>query len=754
MKKRTFVCFLIFTLCLLYTSISNTVFGQEVSFAQFEVTLTNLTAGEPGAGGQILSPPIFMTHSPGINIAQVGQPAFGPLVGLAENGNASDLVTFATVVGADVIFADGVVSPGGSVTVSVTADIVNSSLSVASMLVSTNDAFVAAVDLWLFDETGIPVSEIIIDLIAYDAGSEDNTERASDIPGPLGLDEVADPPGSNQRVPTAGGVIAPHEGIQGVGDVGEAFAWTEPTARLTITLIAEQPAELIEEDLPEEKALPDQPINVAFSPDSRTLASGSLDGTIRLWDANTGRQTQTLTGHTEWVFSVAFSPDGRTLASGNGDGTIRLWDTITGRPKRTLTGHTKWVFSVAFSPDGRTLASGSYQEIRLWDVNTGRPKRTLTGHTNSFISVAFSPDGRTLASGSGDGTIRLWDANTGRQTQTLTGHTEWVNSVAFSPDGRTLASGSGDGTRLWDADTGRHKRTLTGHTYGVTSVAFSPDGRTLASGSDDRTIRLWDANTGRHTQTLTEHTDWVSSVAFSPDGTTLASGSADGTVLFYEIVSEGDAGADPTSEAPTVEGDVNGDGTVNIADLVLVGFRLGQTGPNVADVNEDGVVNIADLVLVAGALGTSAAAPVLHPETLDTLTTADVQAWLAQAQHLAITDAVSERGLLFLEQLLRTLTPKETVLLPNYPNPFNPETWIPYHLSTAADVQITIYDAKGSLVRRLELGHQGAGYYTGKSRAAYWDGRNTLGERVASGLYFYQLQVGSVSRLRQLVILK
>ena len=193
--------------------------------------------------------------------------------------------------------------------------------------------------------------------------------------------------------------------------------------------------------------------------------------------------------------------------------------------------------------------------------------------------------------------------------------------------------------------------------------------------------------------------------------------------------------------APLV-GDVNGDGVVNILDLVLVGSRFGQTGGGSADVNEDGVVNIVDLVKVAAALGAGATAPSAHPQVLVMLTSADVESWLTQAQGLHLTDATSQKGILFLENLLAALTPKETVLLPNYPNPFNPETWIPYHLAHAADVTLTIYDTKGVVVRQLDLEHQAAGYYTARSKAAYWDGCNKNGKSVASGVYFYQLRAG------------
>jgi WD40 repeat protein len=286
--------------------------------------------------------------------------------------------------------------------------------------------------------------------------------------------------------------------------------------------------------------------SVAFSPDGKLLASGSVDKTIKLWDVATGREVRTLSGHTSWVTSVAFSPDGRLLASCSCgkvenyncvQGEIKLWEVASGREVRTLTGHTDWVWSVAFSPDGRLLASGSLDKtIKLWDVASGRLVRTLSGHTNAVTSVAFSPDGRLLASGSLDYTIKLWEVASGSEVRTLSDHPWYVLSVAFSPDGRLLASGSEDKTiKLWDVASGSRVRTLTGHTYGVNSVAFSPDGRLLASGSGDNTIRLWDVASGRLVRTLSGHTNAVNSVAFSPDGRLLASGSGDNTIRLWDI---------------------------------------------------------------------------------------------------------------------------------------------------------------------------------------------------------------------------
>ena len=208
------------------------------------------------------------------------------------------------------------------------------------------------------------------------------------------------------------------------------------------------------------------------------------------------------------------------------------------------------------------------------------------------------------------------------------------------------------------------------------------------------------------------------------------------------------------TEPTKLKGDVNGDGTVNIADLVLVASTLGETGQNAADVNGDGQVNIADLVLVAGALGNSAAAPSLHPYALEMFTAIKVKQWLSQAQQLDLTDTTSRRGILFLQQLLTALIPKETVLLPNFPNPFNPETWIPYHLAKDADVTLHIYAVNGTLVRTLVLGYQPAGLYQSRSRAAYWDGKNEFGESVASSVYFYKLTTDGFTATRKMLILK
>ncbi len=276
--------------------------------------------------------------------------------------------------------------------------------------------------------------------------------------------------------------------------------------------------------------------SVAFRPDDNILASGSADQTIRLWEVSTGRCLDTLQGHTDWVWCVAFSPDGKLLVTGSKDQTIRLWEVSTGECLQTLHEHTNSVRSVTFSPDGKLLASGrDDQTIQLWEVSTGRCLDTLQGHTDRVWCVAFGPDGNLLASGSEDQTIRLWEVSTGRCLNTLQGQSNWVWCVTFSPDGKLLASGSDNqSVRLLEVSTGQCLQTLYGHTYWVRSVAFSPDGRTLASGSEDRTVRLWEVSTGQCFKIL-RGPHWVMSVAFSPNGRVLASGSGDKTVRLWEI---------------------------------------------------------------------------------------------------------------------------------------------------------------------------------------------------------------------------
>ena len=275
-------------------------------------------------------------------------------------------------------------------------------------------------------------------------------------------------------------------------------------------------------------------LSVAYSPDGLTLASGSEDNTVRLWNVQNGQHKLTLEGHEDAVTSVVFSPNGGTLASGSKDTTIRLWDTKSAYHKSTLEGHGSGVTSVVFNPKGNRLASGSdFGPVHLWEaeIRFGRNRciTTLQERSEHVTSVAFSPDGHLFASGSTEGTICLWKLSNTERPISLSGHTETVHAIVFSPDGRTLASGSADNTiHVWDARGGQHFATLKEHTNGVFSVEFSPDGGMLISESYDSTIRFWDVKTGKNETTLRGgHTDCVKSLAFSPNGQMLASVNSD-----------------------------------------------------------------------------------------------------------------------------------------------------------------------------------------------------------------------------------
>ena len=273
--------------------------------------------------------------------------------------------------------------------------------------------------------------------------------------------------------------------------------------------------------------------SVAFSSDGRTLASGSWDSTIVLWDMDTRERMAVLEGHTHGVTSVAFSSDGSTLASGSLGGEILLWDVAAREAVGTLEGYTDRISEVAFSPDGRTLAAGGWWDdtVKLWDVATREEVATVQMHTDPILSVAFSPDGSTLAVAAGDGTILLWDVATRREIDTFKEQPN-VFTMAFSPDGSILASASGDGTTvLWDVATRRKITTIEGDW--VNSMAFSSDGSTLASGTASGTVIMQNVLSGNIDQRF-PHTGAVTSVAFSPDGTILAASSTDDRIELWD----------------------------------------------------------------------------------------------------------------------------------------------------------------------------------------------------------------------------
>ncbi|KIM29936.1 hypothetical protein M408DRAFT_22388 [Serendipita vermifera MAFF 305830] len=316
-------------------------------------------------------------------------------------------------------------------------------------------------------------------------------------------------------------------------------------------------------------------ISVSFSPDGTRIVSGSVDKTVRVWDAETGETVmELLEGHSGPVNSVSFSLDGTCIVSGSDDNTIRVWDADTGEAMiGPLEGHTGGVWSVSFSPDGTRIVSGSSDKtIRVWNIETGETViGPLKGHTDPVLSVSFSPDGTRVVSGSDDETLRIWDAETGNMaTGPIRGHNSWhtgrlwilgqhhsslgcqdrrysdgpleghrspISSLSFSPDGTRIVSGSSDQTiRVWDAETGDTVMgPLEGHTSSVTSVSFSSDGTRVVSGSWDKNIRVWDAEIDDTAmEPLESHTSLVTSLSSLSDGTRIVTGSYDRTIRLQD----------------------------------------------------------------------------------------------------------------------------------------------------------------------------------------------------------------------------
>lgn len=292
---------------------------------------------------------------------------------------------------------------------------------------------------------------------------------------------------------------------------------------------------------------------VAWSPDSKRVASGSSDETVQVWEGTTGAHPLIYRGHQTNVNAVAWAlPAGQqriASASGNaffgGEHAVHIWNAVTGGHLLTYTGHTKPVLSVSCSPDGSRVASGSQDNtVQVWDANTGGLILTYAKHTAQVSAVAWSPDGSSIASASNDTTVQVWDARTMILRLTLQ-HTSTVNAVAWSPDGTRLASACGNlffggehSVRVWDAATGGQLLTYLGHSAPVSTIAWSPDGKRIASASSglEKTVHIWDTASGSTRYVYRGHTLGVTAVSWSPDGQLIASGSLDGTARVWQAI--------------------------------------------------------------------------------------------------------------------------------------------------------------------------------------------------------------------------
>ncbi len=364
-----------------------------------------------------------------------------------------------------------------------------------------------------------------------------------------------------------------------------AFAQTPPANVGQDGILSHAPASSEKPELILQTGHSQKSEGVAFSPDGRHVATGSVDHTIKIWEVATGRELRTLAGHIGTVKAIAFSPDAQMLASGGNDGKIKFWEAASGREAASLAGHTQSVTALAFSPDGRSLASGGADfAVKLWDIAARREARNYTGHFGLVLALAFSPDGSRLASGGRDKTIRLWNTSSAREGELLE-HTGEVRSVAFSPDGKTLAAAGHDGkVWLWGLPKVRRVKKPLAHpngSGGVLAVGFSRDGSTLLTCAEDRSVRTFNPATlveisalpdsagfekyetavfspdsswvaasiglpavdlrqaipGAARRTLENCNNPVYSVAISPDGRWLATGNKDTTITLWDLAS-------------------------------------------------------------------------------------------------------------------------------------------------------------------------------------------------------------------------
>ena len=549
---------------------------------------------------------------------------------------------------------------------------------------------------------------------------------------------------------------------------------------------------------------------VGFSPDGAILASGGRDHTVRLWDVGAKREMVTLVGHTDFIVSVAFSPDGSTLASGSHDRSVRLWDVASAQSTGTLNGHEGWVIMVGFSRDGRTLVSGRRDEgwpnsdrtddlVRLWDVGSGQQVASFGDPATTVWSLAFSPDGQLLATADGsgrdaaDGEIILWHVASGQRVATLTGA---ARTVAFSPDGATLATGGTQGVTLWDVASATSTTTLTGQG----APAFTPNGGILATSGRDGLIALWDVASRQRVATLTGHAEGTRVLAFSPIDAILAGAGRDYSIRLWDIdlVIEAARRHGPdvplwaefarlrghTSDIPTLA--FSPDGRVLASGSRDLTTKLWDiaTRAEIASLRDDGRVYAVAFspdgrTLATEGLGSSAKlwdvasgrqvaafgehfhfhyALAYSPDGALIATGFDgAILWRVADSSMAQPTAVDpqgQTGATWAQVKHASLTPDDTVFLRNFPNPFNPETWIPFDLHDRASVSISIHDAEGSLVRKLDLGERLAGAYRTRGRAAHWDGRNERGELVSSGVYFTELTAGNHRSARRIALRK
>ena len=575
------------------------------------------------------------------------------------------------------------------------------------------------------------------------------------------------------------------------GGLGFAYLYATSSGRLTRTLNTQNAG---------------RQTVVSFSPNGERIAAINADNSVSTWNINTGRRIRTF--EDEQIKLVSFSPNGKKIATVSvfAEPAVHLYNVNTGELLQTLSNPVD-IWSVAFSPDGNRIATGDNNgTIRLWNTHTGKHLRTLRGHGNSIQvqSLAFSPDGAILASADNVGKVVLWEIHKGQ----IAALPQVVQIPDQSPTPQVRMDQSQRPPMYW-VDAGRLRRlvgakveNLVPSVQNATSLAVdvAKDKLYWTEKTSDKTGKIRRVNLGGNPNVqlvknlasvprgiaidttngkLYLTNAWGKVQQLNVDGSNFQPNLITNLKSPKHIVLDVERGKlywiEQTSDrtGKIQRANLNGSAVQLVKNLASVprGIAIDTTNGKLYLTNAWGKVQqlnvdgsnfqpnlITDLDAPQGVSVDTAGRKIYWTEQ-NSIRRADLN---GENIEDVVTSVGTPIGIVLgngpaaapAAPALVEHPPEATVILANYPNPFNPETWIPYQLSENADVEISIHATGGQLVRTLNLGHQAAGIYESRSRAAYWDGRNALGERVASGLYFYTLTAGHFTATRKMLIRK
>ena len=759
----------------------------------FEITLTNLTQGAPGEAGQIFSPPLIVVHNPNFNIVRRGEPASDELRILAEDGNNDPLAVRSRDAGPFLALRDGL-PPGKSITEVLPAGFDYPYLSLATMLVQTNDGIVAVDSVPLFDEDGHP-REIEIDLFAYDAGTEENNELKTHVPGP--------PFGGQERAPTRG-VVERHPGITGRGDVGLEFGWEGPVAHLSVRPLDRPPFE--PDEFPQlvargyaalsgDQEVPSVAtdaagtafIDLVATKDETTLfyniivtgLSGPITGAHFHGPAPAGSNAGVIFDITDSFHgSLAFGEwrgltheqvealvDGLIYLNihteANPPGEIR-GQVNMGNPAVTFLGGFQEVPPVETDAGGIGIFKLVNDRTGLW-YNI-----TVADLSGPIIGAHFHGPARfeenagvifdITANFEGNHAEGVWDLSPEARQYVLAGqvyvniHTEKYppGEVRGQIFGLTLSAAAEEESQVFfmELDPGLNSISLplmspvpytasrlvneVGATVvirldhaaqefiGFTAESEEADDF-LINGGEGYIINVLDRRIVPFVGTAWRNT---------PPGIPAAPGTDVHTTAWAFILS-----------GEMQEGQIGSDYKVVVKNL-----RSGTVATDIASVDRNRFAAVwADL---------SRKSVVEAGDTLEVVLLDNLENIVSGPFRRQVEIADIRKAYLSLPLIVGDVHPADTVLAQNFPNPFNPETWIPYQLAAPSEITVQIHDLSGRLVRTLDIGFKPTGFYTTRSMSAYWDGRNNTGERVASGVYFYTLQTKDFAATRKMLIAK